>query len=238
MTLRINLISGPRNISTALMYSWSNRLDTKVIDEPWYAYYLFRKQLNYHPGSNDILEYLPTNWDEVLNKLIFRKVDKPIYFIKGMSQHLLEEDLSFLLQIENVFLIRNPAKLITSFSKIINQPTIEDIGIKHEWEIFTYLQSKGIEPIVIDAYDILLDPKKVLKKLCSLLGVDFSERMLFWDKGPKEIDGIWAKYWYNNVWKSTCFNRPGNTENIVNEKHIDLYNEALIYYNKLKSYTI
>ena len=32
--------SGPRNISTALMRSWSSRKDTYVTDEPFYAYYL------------------------------------------------------------------------------------------------------------------------------------------------------------------------------------------------------
>ena len=32
--------SGPRNISTALMRSWSSRKDTFVTDEPFYAYYL------------------------------------------------------------------------------------------------------------------------------------------------------------------------------------------------------
>ena len=35
----INLISGPRNISTALMYSFAQRSDCQVWDEPFYANY-------------------------------------------------------------------------------------------------------------------------------------------------------------------------------------------------------
>jgi len=37
--IRINLWSSPRNVSTALMYSFAQRLDTTVVDEPLYAYY-------------------------------------------------------------------------------------------------------------------------------------------------------------------------------------------------------
>ena len=38
--MRIACWSGPRNISTALMRSWSSRKDTIVSDEPFYAYYI------------------------------------------------------------------------------------------------------------------------------------------------------------------------------------------------------
>ena len=38
--------SGPRNISTALMRSWSSRNDTYVTDEPFYAHYKKRQNLN------------------------------------------------------------------------------------------------------------------------------------------------------------------------------------------------
>jgi len=51
VTKRINLISGPRNISTALMYSFANRADTEVFDEPMYGYYLDHTGIDYHPGS-------------------------------------------------------------------------------------------------------------------------------------------------------------------------------------------
>ena len=37
--------SGPRNISTALMRSWSSRKDTFTTDEPFYAYYLNETKL-------------------------------------------------------------------------------------------------------------------------------------------------------------------------------------------------
>ncbi len=39
-TLRIHVWSGPRNVSTALMYSFAQRADTRVVDDPRYAHYL------------------------------------------------------------------------------------------------------------------------------------------------------------------------------------------------------
>ena len=72
----INLFvwSGPRNISTALMRSFENRKDTKVYDEPFYAYYLKKTNLN-HPMKDEIINHYHTNEDEVI-KLITTDDDK------------------------------------------------------------------------------------------------------------------------------------------------------------------
>ena len=53
----ICLWSGPRNISTALMYAFAQREDTRVVDEPLYAHYLssYPEAQKYHPGTDDIL---------------------------------------------------------------------------------------------------------------------------------------------------------------------------------------
>ncbi len=48
--------SGPRNISTALMRSWSSRDDTFVTDEPFYAYYLKETKLK-HPMYEEIINH-------------------------------------------------------------------------------------------------------------------------------------------------------------------------------------
>ena len=54
MSKIITLWASPRNISTALMYSFSQRRDVKVIDEPFYAYYLTHVNPNVnHPGKRN-----------------------------------------------------------------------------------------------------------------------------------------------------------------------------------------
>ena len=53
--------SGPRNISTALMRSWSSRKDTFITDEPFYAYYLKKTKLK-HPMNEIIMKNYSSNY--------------------------------------------------------------------------------------------------------------------------------------------------------------------------------
>jgi hypothetical protein len=63
----------------------------------------------------------------------------------------------------------------------------------------------GSVPPVIDAGDVLRDPRRILQLLCDAIGVEFSNAMLSWAPGPRQTDGVWAKYWYAEVERSTAF---------------------------------
>ncbi len=236
MTKRINLISGPRNISTALMYSFANRRDTEVIDEPMYAYYLNHTGITYHPMTEEILSALPHSMEEVKRDCIFNPVESDIYFIKGMAHHYEDVMLDFLADLTNVFLIRDPYQLIASFAQVIDDPTMKDIGLKREWEICKYLIDQGIEPIVIDSNDTLSDPKKMLTRLCSRIGITFDDDMLSWSAGPIEQDGVWAAHWYKNVWASTGFQKQKTSTRVLPSKLEDLYQDSVGYYKLLSKY--
>lgn len=217
------------------MYSWANRPDTTVIDEPMYAYFLKETGIDYHPGTAKTLQSLPHKLEKVITDLIFCPIPTPIYFIKGMAHHYLDIDLSFLLQLENIFLIRDPKQLIVSFSKVITQPTMLDIGLKREWEIYKYLIDRGQQPIVLDSNQVLRNPRKELGQLCSDLEIPFDEAMLSWPAGPIPEDGVWAEYWYHNVWKSTGWSAPDTTPRVLRDDLQPLYEEALQYYNLLNT---
>ena len=66
--MKIACWSGPRNISTALMRSWSSRDDTFVSDEPFYAHYLKVTGLN-NPMKEEIINNYPTNRDDIIQFL-------------------------------------------------------------------------------------------------------------------------------------------------------------------------
>jgi len=86
----ISLWSGPRNISTALMYSFAQRPDTQVFDEPLYGFYLSHSEADeYHPGAADIINDLENDGDKVMRTLS-RLNDSPVYFFKNMTHHLLD----------------------------------------------------------------------------------------------------------------------------------------------------
>lgn len=233
---RIHLISGPRNISTALMYAFGNRTDMAVVDEPFYAYYLSQHPAIDHPGKKEILESQSIDYDNVLNQVILADYDRPSVFFKNMAHHLDGADWSFLDQVQNVFLIRNPAQLIASFAQVLPSPTLLDIGLKLEYDLFQYVLSKDLTPIVLDSNEVLSDPRGQLTTLCKRLGIPFDKAMLQWAAGPRAEDGVWAKHWYDNVHKSTGWEKQKTSSRPFPEAHRALLEEAQVYYNKLKAY--
>ncbi len=238
----INLISGPRNLSTALMYSFAQRDDFEVLDEPFYGYYLSNVMLDFeHPSQQEILDRMEPKEEKVaeqINKLLDvsagRSREKHV-FIKGMAHHYLSETPSFILNWQNVILIRHPKKLIASFSKVIENPTINDIGIKKASELYLFLKNNGKTPIVIDSDELLKNPKVYLKKLCKLLNISFSEKMLSWKKGGIPQDGIWAKHWYENVHNSEGFAVQKSSSQPLQVHLEPLLIEAYPYYENLKN---
>ena len=95
--MKIACWSGPRNISTALMRSWSSRKDTFVTDEPFYAYYLKETQLQ-HPMNEEIIRSYPTRFNDIVRNLNGEIPNqKKYWYQKHMAHHLLGiEDFSWL----------------------------------------------------------------------------------------------------------------------------------------------
>jgi len=194
--------SGPRTVSTALMRSFENRADTVVVDEPLYGYYLSQTGIE-HPGREQIIASMPTDWRDVLSQLALAPLPPgaTVYYQKHMTHHLLPEvDRGMLSGLSHAFLIRDPRRLLASYAKVRSQPTLADLGLEQQAEIF-----RAFGGPVIDSADILRDPRAALEALCPALGIGFDPAMLAWPAGPRPTDGVWAPYWYDNVWRSTGF---------------------------------
>lgn len=234
----IHMVSGPRNLSTAVMYAFDNRNDTLGVDEPFYAYYLNRYPHLYHPGRQEVLQSQSIDADIIISQLRQKAQSVNYLFVKNMAHHIEEFDLAKLHSAEHLFLIRDPRKLINSFAKVIENPTIKDIGIKDEYILFQQLAEKGITPLVLDSGDLLRNPRKIMKKLCDALQMKFNENMLSWSAGPREIDGVWAQYWYTNVHKTTGFSQQPTSTEVMPTKYLSLLEEAMPYYQSLYDHTI
>ncbi len=209
-TLRINLWSGPRNVSTALMYSFAQRADTRVVDEPLYGHYLAVSGAD-HPGREEVLAAMDTDGERVVRDVILGPCDRPVVFFKQMAHHLFHAgeldglDRGFLDRTANVLLIRDPEQMLRSLSRQIPRPTLRDTGLAAQSELLEELGRRGQEPPVLDARQLLLDPAAVLTKLCERLGLPFDPAMLSWAPKPRPEDGVWAPHWYENVHRSTGF---------------------------------
>ena len=215
-TLRIAVWSGPRNISTAMMRAWENRGDCEVVDEPLYAHYLAYTGLD-HPGREEVIAAGVTDWRSVAARLTGPPTSAvPLMYQKHMTHHLLPHiSRAWLAELTHVFLIRDPRKVLVSYIRTRANVTAADIGVLQQREIFDYVRElTGVSPPVIDAGLFLKAPEAQLRALCELLGVEFTPRMLHWPPGPRASDGIWAPYWYAQVYRSTGFEpeRDGTAE--------------------------
>ncbi|MBO0824649.1 MAG: HAD family hydrolase [Actinobacteria bacterium] len=194
--------SGPRTVSTALMRSFENRPDTVVVDEPLYGYYLLRTGID-HPGRDEIIASMPTDWRAILADLTGGKLpaEASVYYQKHMTHHLLPEvDRAALAGLTHAFLIRDPRQLLASYARVRSQPLLADLGLEQQAEIF-----RAFGGPVIDAADLLRDPRATLEALCAALGIGFDPAMLSWPAGLRPTDGVWAQYWYDSVRRSTGF---------------------------------
>lgn len=234
--IRINLISGPRNISTALMYSFAQRSDTTVLDEPFYAFYLHQSGV-YHPGKEDVLKTQPLDYKEVYAAL-YQEWEKPVLFIKNMAHHLELMDEALLAGLTNVFLIRNPRQIIASYAQVIEAPTLRDIGIEYQASLFKRLKANGQDPVVLDSAGVVEHPTTILRQLCARVGLPFEEAMLQWPAGPKSYDGVWAPHWYANVHRSTGFEQQPTSSRPLPPSLESLNNTAQRYYEMLLPFSL
>ena len=209
-TKRICLWSGPRNVSTALMYAFAQRSDTRVIDEPLYAHYLHKKYGpeagdSAHPDTAAVMASMSTDGTAVMEQVVLGPCETPVLFIKQMAHHYIGIDRGYLQRTLNVFLIRDPREMLPSLAQVIGIPTLADTGFQIQHELLTLLRDAGQSPPVLDAQRLLENPTRVLSRLCERLGLPFERSMLSWKAGGHPADGVWAPHWYANVHRSTGF---------------------------------
>jgi len=182
------------------MRSWEHRVDTEVIDEPLYAWYLRETQLD-HPGRDEIIAAGPADLAEAIDTCLAAPgPTSAISYQKHMAAHLLASvDRSWLDGLEHGLLLRDPRRVLASYVKVREDVTLEDIGLPQQHELADRCS------IIIDSADFLTDPEGYSRLVCEAFGVDFDPAMLSWPAGARHTDGVWARHWYGSVESSTGF---------------------------------
>jgi hypothetical protein len=238
--MKIAMWSGPRNLSTAMMYAFAARGDCVVWDEPFYAAYLEATGIE-HPMRDAIIEAHDPDPDHIAATC---KGPVPqhqrLFYQKHMTLHMIDGfDRRWMRACTNVFLIRHPARVVASYAKKREGPTLADIGFVQQAELFDEVAGwSGTPPIVIDSDDIRADPEGMLRKLCGALGIDFTLKMLRWPAGGNAADGVWASHWYAAVHRSTGFEGAEGPLPALGGVYADLASQALPYYDRLAAYRI
>ncbi len=227
--MRIAMWSGPRNLSTAMMYSFAARGDCAVWDEPFYAPYLETTGL-IHPMADEIRDAHDTDPDRVAARCTGEiPGGKGHFYLKLMTHHMLPAyPMDWTSGYAHVHLIRHPARVIASYSAKRENPALEDLGYPQHLALYRRLGG-----VVVDSDDIRANPGAALDKLCSAIGLEFTDRMLSWPAGPRPEDGVWARHWYNAVHASTGFAAADGPLPELSEEYSGLLSQAEPLYREL-----
>ena len=211
----IAMWSPPRARSTMLMRVFE-ALGCAVYDEPFYPYWLKTLDKRDDPGFQSAIDHHETDWRRVV-ELVLGPVpdDRDWYYQKHMAIHMLDEvDLGWMHQVQNCFLIRHPAEVIVSMTEFRSldpnaktdlETAAQLVGIPQLRRIFDLAcDIHGEPPPVLDANDVLANPKHILGGFCKAVGMPFDpDRPITWEPGKHRRDGAWADDWYNKVYATT-----------------------------------
>lgn len=238
---RIALWSGPRNLSTALMRSFSSRADCVVSDEPFYSAYLAGNSLD-HPGREEVIASQPSDWRVVADQISTgaAPLPRPVWYQKHMAQHMRAEMLGpWLDALDHAFLIRHPGRVIASYSRVASSITLAETGLPWQVRLLSHLKAtRAAAPVVIDADQLRRSPEPTLRALCAALGLAWDPAMLHWPAGPHPQDGVWARHWYANTWSSTGFATDLTPEGEPPRPDVSFYEEALSLYAELRAHLL
>lgn len=239
MTTRIAMWSGPRNISTAMMRSFSSRADCAVTDEPFYGAYLVQTS-EPHAMADEIIADMDCDWQSVAATMRGPVPDgRPVWYQKHMSHHM-EGPVSVddFPDHVHVFLIRDPDLMVASYRHKNELVDARQLGFERLAAYHDRVSSRLGRPApVIDSNRLLADPEAGLRALCNAIGISWDPAMLGWPEGKHPSDGIWALHWYNAVWKSTGFGKPTAPSDLSAEER-RIADQCRLHYEALKVHSI
>lgn len=182
------------------MYSFAQRSDMRVLDEPIFAHFLTKTGAT-RPSRDEVLEIMSSDPKEIA--AAWRGEVRGHLFLKHMANHLEQWPIETLDGHRHLILTRNPRSVLKSFQAHVESPTMMDLAYQHQLDWWNTCNEKGLPVAVLDSDKLVGDPVHSLRRICDWLALPFEESMLSWPQGPRPEDGVWAKYWYQRIHAST-----------------------------------
>ena len=218
------------------MYSFAQRSDMSVIDEPVFGHFLKNTGV-LRPSREEVLTSMPLVREKIMEQ--WDNVASPHLFLKHMANHLVGWAPVDVQDHVHVILTRHPAAVLVSYTEHIAMPTMLDLCYEHQMNWLEQCERLGGEVVVIDSDRLLANPTGQLQQLCSKMGLPWEPAMMYWDAGGRPEDGVWAKYWYHRVRQSSGWEaREAPALDFSSRdipRHLSaLYEETLPMYKALK----
>ncbi|TYO90037.1 HAD family hydrolase [Oceanicella actignis] len=237
--LRLAVWSGPRSLAAPLMRSFAQLPGCVVLDEPLYAAFLARTGAR-HPMRERILAEGEPALDRAIARCLAPAPGARLIYQKHMTRHLPEgADLEWTDALTNVFLIRDPARVLASYVAKGIVPELWELGIHQQLEMFERASDiLGRACPVIDAEDLRADPERALRALCARVGLTFDERMLSWAPGRRAYEGPWGAFWYDALEESTGFVGPSAPPAELSDDAAELAEACRPAYRTLRAHAL
>ena len=253
MTPILVLWAVPRSTSTAFERMMGQRGDHACVHEPfgevWYSIGNDTRPPDAHIQHRPELSY-----ESVWADLVSAAVGGPV-FMKDFPHYVAHmhdwtapaagpdgADVPFLDAFNHSFLIRDPAKTLTSMYGQWTDFTLDETGFAEQRALFDLLtESTGTPPPVIDAEDMLDDPGAVTAAWCEAVGIDFKPEALRWDT-TEASDMTWYEggTWHANLAQSTTLTRQKRDYVPIdhNQFLIDAHEACLPHYEAMRSHRL
>ena len=187
----------------------------------------------------------------VLAKLQQAAGQRPV-FLKDMPQftdHLWSG--KFLQQFQHSFLIRDPAKILSSLQRSWDKSgdtvgfTRNEIGFDEQRQLFDILtQRHGEVPVLIDSDDLLEDPESMIARYCEAVGIPFIASALSWQPGSRS-EVLWydgdASIWHESLKNSDGLKAQPRSPVEINDlpaRLQDLYYDFLPHYQHMHAHRL
>ena len=246
---RVFLWSAARSLSTAFERSIRELKSVKVFNEPHLQAYYYgpdRKKESTHNPTQSELDDSATF--EAVDSALLGDYDKhEAVFVKDMAHYVEERYDNYVTggfsHFKHTFLIRHPLKSIPSQIRASKKcgltSPLDDNGVKELYDLFKIVQEKlDPHPIVIDADDLLANPKDVMERYCIATGLPFEEQMLTWEPGEVQ-DWKTYKYYkefFSTIMESSGFLKPradSTTVTDLSQEAQDVYHQVLPFYEHM-----
>ena len=257
MTKGIFLWSPPRCLSTAFECCIRQLPSVKVFHEPFStSYYLSADR-----KSTQFEDY-PTTAGRgfgLVSKDIGDAICRDEYnavFSKGIAYYI-ENRLDILKQdgfkeSKHTFLIRHPALAVYSLYKSCSSEWNYDpneAGFKQLFDIYLYVQKNlgDLNPVVVDASDLLMNPEGMLKAYCEAVGLTYKPGMSKWSEPVShEVLGgepIICRGWHDTVFSSngivqSSTRKPIPSLDSLPQDIVEVIKEAIPIYETLKKVSL
>ena len=196
----------PRSTSTAFEWMMRQRGDLDCLHEPFgEAWYQGEAPLwhRYTPGE---VTTPGLTLESVWNDIQERAATGPV-FLKDFPHYINHMwDANFLSQFTPAFLIRDPAKTITSMHSKWPDFHEGEVGFPEQRALFDLLWAlNGAPPPVIDSDDLLENPHDMTRAFCEAVGIPFIPEALSWEPGGDPSEHSWwdGGSFHANLAKST-----------------------------------